>query len=133
MSYHKRNAFFKQSQTFKGGTSPICKTFECGKRLTPMEYLYSEYCFKCNQNLHEMNKAQQQLFNKAKFTCVLFKWNSQHNIWEKQRTFDVIQKQVNESEGEVVELLLKFYRYDIYLDNSIYKTFYHYSPTKFDL
>jgi hypothetical protein len=132
MSYHKRNAFENRDKYFQGGTNPICKTSGCGKKLTPMEFLYSEYCFKCNQNQHEMKKAQSELFNKTKFTCVLFKWNSQHNIWEKIRTFDVVHKQVKDAEGEVVTSLSFYYRYDIFLDNAIFKTFYHYSPNKFD-
>jgi len=132
MSYHKRNAFKDIPEKFQGNTNPYCKTNGCGKRLTPMEYLYSEYCFKCNQTLNEMKKAQQDLFNQAKFIAVLFKWDNKNNIWEKIRTIEINHQQVKDSEGEVVTALSKYYRYDIFLDNAIFKTFYHFSPNKFD-
>ena len=135
MSYYKRNAFDKHSKTFKGGTEPICKTFGCNKQLTPMEYLFSEYCFKCNSKNNQMSKIKMQtsLFDNAKFTAVLFKWNNQVCIWEKYKTIDVTSEQVKNLEGDEVSTLNNYYRYDIFLENAIYKTIYTYSPTKFDL
>lgn len=32
---------------------PICNQFGCGKELTPTEYLYSEYCFKCQRSKNQ--------------------------------------------------------------------------------
>jgi hypothetical protein len=34
---------------------PVCKKFGCGKLLTPTEFLYGEYCFRCTQ-LRIINK-----------------------------------------------------------------------------
>jgi hypothetical protein len=45
----------KFSTKFEKDTYPVCKKFGCGKKLTPMEYLCSEFCFK-----HQQEKNQKK-------------------------------------------------------------------------
>lgn len=116
-------------------TPQICKEFGYDKKLTPMEKLYSDYCFTHAAAINQRERAKAKLFSGHTYKAVLFRWNSQYNLWEQQREILLTHEQCfakhESSDFDNSEKL--FYRYDLFCDYQCIDIVYKYSPTYFDI